>query len=149
DATDAIIIHGDLVNQDRTSVGSGRQLQFSDGSSTDLTQPLTFTWLGDANNYNLTGSNYGSNVFEITAGSGSINFGDSSRGGDGKNTVKYTRGDAVANVNVNSGTGTIVFGAGISAQDVYLQQSNIFGDMTVKIRNDATDAIIIHGDLVN
>jgi Ca2+-binding RTX toxin-like protein len=148
DATDQIVVHGDLVNQAGTVTSGLRQLQFSDGSSINLTQPLTFTWLGTGNNYFLTGSNYGSNVFDITAGSGIINFGNSGNGGDGKNTIKYRLGDATADVNLNGGTGTIAFGAGIAAQDVYWQ-SNSFGDLTVKIRGDATDQIVVHGDLVN
>jgi Ca2+-binding RTX toxin-like protein len=148
DATDSIVVHNDLVNQAGTVTSGIRQLQFNDGSAVDLIQPLTFTWLGTGNNYNLTGSNYGSNVFDITAGSGSITFGNSTRGGDGKNTIKYIRGDANADVTLNGGTGTIAFGAGIAAQDVYLQ-SNSFGDLVVKIRNDATDTITVHNDLVN
>jgi hypothetical protein len=148
DATDSIIVHGDLVDQAGTVTSSIRQLQFDDGSSMNLVQPLTFTWLGTGNNYFLTGSNYGSNVFEITAGSGTINFGNSSKGGDGTNTINYILGDATANVNLNGGTGTIAFGAGISAQDVYWQ-SNGFGDLTVKIRGDATDSIFVSGDLVD
>jgi Ca2+-binding RTX toxin-like protein len=148
DATDSILVHGDLVNQAGTVTSGIRQLQFDDGSSVDLIQPLTFTWLGTGNNYNLAGSNYGSNVFDITAGSGSITFGNSTRGGDGKNTIKYRLGDANADVTLNGGTGTIAFGAGIAAQDVYWQ-SNTFGDLIVKIRNDATDSILVHGDLVN
>jgi Ca2+-binding RTX toxin-like protein len=148
DATDSIIVHNDLVNQAGTVTSGLRQLQFSDGSSVSLIQPLTFTWLGTGNNYFLTGSNYGSNVFDITAGSGTINFGNSTQGGDGTNTVKYIRGDANADVNLNGGTGTIAFGAGIAQQDVYWQ-SNSFGDLTLRIRGDATDSIIVHSDLVN
>jgi hypothetical protein len=148
DDTDQIIVHGDLVNQAGTVTSGISQLQFSDGSSINLTQPLTFTWLGTGNNYYLTGSNYGSNVFEITAGSGTVNFGNSSSGGDGANTVKFLLGDATASVNLNGGTGTIAFGPGIAAQDVYWQSNN-FGELTVKIRGDDTDQIIVHGDLVN
>jgi hypothetical protein len=148
DATDQIVVHGGLVNQAGTVTSAVGQLQFSDGSSVNLAQPLTFTWLGTGNNYYLTGSNYGSNVFEITAGSGIVNFGNSSQGGDGTNTVKYARGDATADIVLNGGTGVIALAAGIAAQDVYLQSNN-FGDLTVKIRSDATDQIVVHGGLVN
>jgi Ca2+-binding RTX toxin-like protein len=148
DETDQINVSGDLVNQGGTVTSGLSQLQFNDGSSINLTQPLTFTWLGTGNNYYLTGSNYGSNVFDITAGSGTVNFGNSSKGGDGKNAIKYRLGDATANVNLNGGTGVIALGGGIAAQDVYWQSNN-FGDLTVKIRGDDTDQINVSGDLVN
>jgi hypothetical protein len=149
DTTDSITIHNDLTNNSGTVTSGIRQLQFSDGSVVDLGQgnPLTFTWLGNANNYNLTGSSYGSNVFDITQGNGSISLGNNS-GVGGTNTIDYAEGDGNASVSLNGGTGVIAFGAGVSAQDVYLQ-ANGYGDLMVQIRNDATDSITIHNDLTD
>jgi hypothetical protein len=154
DSTDSILVQNDLRDQSGSVISSVNQLQFSDGTVINLGQgsslggPMTFTWLGNANNYYLTGSNYGSNVFDITAGSGSIVFGNSSSGGNGTNTIQYVTGDGNADVNLNGGSGVIAFGAGVSAQDVYWQ-ANGYGDLIVKIRGDATDSILVHGDLTN
>src|SRR5437868_8050528 len=151
--TDSLTVHSDLANNSWGVSSSIGQIKFSDGTSMDLGRPsaghgspLTFTWLGTANNYFLTGSNYGSNAYELTAGSGTVNFGNSSQGGDGNNTVKYARGDATADINLNGGAGVIAFAAGIAAQDVYWQSNN-FGDLTLRIRGDATDSVVVHGDL--
>ncbi|MGT2440862.1 beta strand repeat-containing protein [Bradyrhizobium betae] len=106
-----------------------------------------FTWIGSANNYNLAGSNMRSNVFEITQGNGAIKFGNASGGGDGNNTIKYDLGDGLADVQLNGGKGVISFGSNVSVQDVTMG-SNANGDLIVKFRNDTTDAITIHNDLV-
>jgi Ca2+-binding RTX toxin-like protein len=145
-ASDFISVHNDLSLVSGSVKSAISQLRFSDGSVANLTAPLTFTWLGTNNNYYLTGTNNGSNVFDITAGSGTITFGNASGGGSGLNTIKYLRGDAVADVYLNGGTGVIAFGAGIASSDVYLQ-SNGNGDVAVRIRDDATDLILIHNDL--
>src|SRR6202043_114989 len=105
----------------------------------------TFTWLGTSNNYNLTGSNYGSNVYDITAGSGTITFANNA-GVGGTNTIEYIKGDASADVSLNGGTGVIAFDSSVAAQDVYWQ-ANGYGDLIVRIRNDANDSITIHNDL--
>jgi Ca2+-binding RTX toxin-like protein len=153
--TDSITVQNDLVNNPWGVSSSLGQLRFSDGTSLDLGQtsaghglPLTFTWFGSANNYYLTGSNFGFNIFDITAGNGTIIFGNSSSGGDGKNTIQYVKGGGNAGVNLNGGTGAIAFGIGVAAQDVYWQADG-YGNLTVKIRGDATDSLLISNDLVN
>jgi hypothetical protein len=156
DAADSITIDDDLTDSNGTVTSGLDQLQFSDGTVVNLGQgssqggPLTFTWLGNTNYFNLTGANYGANLFDITAGAnnGSITFGNSSKGGDGENTVEYTLGDNNVSVNLNGGTGAIAFGAGITAQDVYWQADG-YGNLTVRILADTTDSITIDNDLTN
>jgi hypothetical protein len=151
DSTDKIIVHNDLTFSGGVMTTGINQLQFSDGSAVNLGQgsPLSFTWLGNSNNFGLTGSNYGSNVFDITALNGNVTFGNSSKGGDGKNTLKYVKGDGLIHTFLNGGTGAISFGANVSAQDVYLQATDSNGDLTVQFIGDTTDKIIVHNDLIN
>jgi hypothetical protein len=106
--------------------------------------PITFSWLDNSNGFSQPGSNFGSNVFEVTA-SGTIGFGNTSGGGDGKNTVKYAEGDGALTIWPGSATGTLQFGAGITADDVLLQTDD--NNLVVKFRNDASDSIYVHGDL--
>jgi uncharacterized repeat protein (TIGR03803 family) len=148
DTSDSILVQDDLTKQSGSIVSGLDQLDFSDGTVVNLGGAMTFTWLGNTNNYNLTGSNFGSNVFDITTGNGSISFGSSSQGGSGTNTIEFEKGDGNASVSLNGGTGVIAFGAGVSAEDVYLQ-ANGYGDLIVQIRNDATDSITIHNDLTD
>ncbi len=123
-------------------------MKFSDGTVLDMSHgPSAFTWIGAANNYNLVGSNMRSNVFEITQRNGAITFGNAGNGGDGNNTIRYDMGDGLADVQLNGGKGVIAFGSNISAQDAILA-SNSNGDLIVKFRNDTTDAITIHNELV-
>ncbi|MCS3761248.1 calcium-binding protein [Bradyrhizobium centrosematis] len=152
--SDSITVAGDLTKNAWGVSSTLAKLQFSDGTSLALGQPsaghglpLTFTWFGTANNYWLSGSNYGSNVFEIAQGNGTIIFGNTSNGGDGKNTIKYDEGDGYADVTPNGGTGVIAFGSNVPAQDVYLQANNSNGDLTIRFRNDTADSITIRADL--
>jgi Haemolysin-type calcium binding protein related domain len=155
DATDVIVVHNDLtVHSDGTVTSGVNQLGFSDGSVLNLGQPaaghgspLTFTWLGNSPYAGLNGSGYGSNVFEISSYNVVANFANVSSVG-GTNTVKYTRGSGRSDIYLNGGTGAIDFGIGISAQDVYLE-TNGSGDLIVQVRNDATDAIVVHNDLTS
>ena len=130
------------------------KLQFSDGTSLALGQPsaghglpLTFTWLGTASNYWLTGSSYGSNVFEITVGDGTVNFNSTATAGS-TNLIEYVKGAGNVGVNLNGGRGAIAFGSNVAVQDVYLQ-ANSSGALFVKFRNDLTDGIAISGDLTS
>jgi len=93
------------------------------------------------------GSSFGSNIFEITTNNISAVFGNDSSVG-GSNTIKYSQGAGQSDVYLNGGTGAIDFGSGVAAQDVYLE-ANGSGDLIVKIRNDATDNIIVHNDLTS
>src|SRR5262249_44634539 len=102
------------------------------------------------NNYFLTGSTYGTDIFEIkgtSAINGTINFANNAAAG-GTNIVKYGRGIGNASVNPNGGTGSISFDSTVSAQDVYWQTGSS-GALVVKIRGDATDSITVNNDLVS
>ncbi|MGT2440863.1 calcium-binding protein [Bradyrhizobium betae] len=148
---DTITVRGDLLVNAWGVSSSLRQLIFSDGSvleigkpSSSEGQPITFTWLGNATNFNLTGSTYGSNVYE-TSVNGTVNFVNSSAVG-GTNIVKYDRGDQNLVIWVNNNAGRYELGAGITAQDIYWQ-ANQYGDLNLKIRGDSTDSISAYGDL--
>ena len=95
--SDSITMYADLATNSWGVSSILHQLIFSDGSVLDigqpaagLGQPITFTWLGNAANFNVTGTTLGSNVYEATVG-GTINFVNSS-GVGGTNIVKYDRG---------------------------------------------------------
>jgi len=148
DDADSVNFWGDLHVVNGVLTSAIKTVKFSDGTSLDMSQgPSVFTWIGTANNYNLVGSNMRSNVFEITQGNGAITFGNASNGGDGNNTLRYDMGDGLTDVQLNGGKGVIALGSNVSAQDVTLQ-SNANGDLIVKFRNDTTDAITVHNDLV-
>src|SRR6202022_312867 len=149
DTTDSILIHGDLADNGGTVTSSINKLQFSDGTVVNLGQgtPITFTWLDNSNGFSQGGSSFGSNVFEVTATNGTIGFGNTSNGGDGKNTVEYAKGDGALTIWPGSSTGTLQFGAGITASDVLLQANS--NDLFVQFRGDTTDSIWIHGDLTD
>lgn len=144
DAADNINVHNDLSVVSGHTVSAIGVIRFDDGTTIDLSQPLTFTWLGNSPNYTLYGSVFGTNIYEITQGNGSIYFGDTSAVG-GTNIVEYGRGDKLLDVNLNGGTGIIAF-EDVHSSDVYWQ-ANSFGDLILKIRNSDADSITIHNDL--
>ncbi|WP_316179578.1 calcium-binding protein [Bradyrhizobium sp. SZCCHNRI1009] len=151
-ALDNILVHNDLTISGGVATSSINRLVFSDGSSIALggsaSVPITFTWLGNTSSAGLSGSGYGSNVYEITASNVSVNFANVAAVG-GTNTLLYSRGVGRTDVNLNAGaTGAIKLGAGISAQDIYVQVEN-GADLILRIRNDDTDKIDIHGDLTS
>ncbi|WP_316172819.1 MULTISPECIES: calcium-binding protein [unclassified Bradyrhizobium] len=150
-ATDNILVHSDLTVSGGAATSSIDKLVFSDGSSIALggtaSVPITFTWLGNTSSTTLSGSAYGSNVYEISASNVSVNFANAASVG-GANTLLYSRGVGRTDINLNGATGTINLGAGISAQDVYVQVEN-GADLILRIRNDDTDKIDIHGDLTS
>jgi Ca2+-binding RTX toxin-like protein len=148
DTTDDILVYNGLKDQSGSVTSSISELEFADGTTVSLAAPLTFTWLGNTNNFSLTGSNYGANLFDVTAHNGSITFGNTNSGGNGENTIEYAEGDGSLTVSLNGGTGTLAMGAGISASDVYLQ-SDSSGDLYVKIAGDASDSILLYRDLTD
>jgi Ca2+-binding RTX toxin-like protein len=152
---DMLTMNNDLLRQSWGVASAITELRFADGSTLPVGQPsagqgasLTFTWFGTSNNYNLGGSNLGTNVFDITSGNGQITFGNASGGGSGRNTVQFDEGDGFGDINLNGGTGAIAFGADITAQDVYLQADG-YGNLTVRILGDAADYITINNDLTD
>ena len=91
DPNDQIIVQ-DGLTYNGTVNSAISAITFADGSSIDLTQrPLTFTWLGASNNYNLSGNTWGTNIFDITQGNGSITFGKTAGVGPGVNTSLIMR----------------------------------------------------------
>ena len=146
DAADGLILKGDLYNSWGTAHSRVGQLTFADGTSTALGPNLALTWVGTASNTVLTGSGWGSNTFQLGAGGDQVTFGTGSQGGSNQNTVVFGRGDGQAVVNINGAAGTIKLGADISAGDVILQADNA-GNLTLALRDDAADGMILKGDL--
>jgi len=153
DSSDSITLNHDLSNNSWGVSSNLRELEFSDGTTLAIGQPaagqglpLTFTWAGSSSNTSLVGSNFGANVFDVASGGDSIQFGNTSSGGNGQNTIEFAEGDGNVNAWLNGGTGTIAFASGISAQDLYWQ-ANGSGDLIVKIEGDDADSITIHNDL--
>jgi hypothetical protein len=93
-------------------------------------QPLTFTWIGTATTTVLTGSNYGSNIFDLGPGGDTVTGGNTNLGGDGTNTVVFDKGVGHAIVDLNGGVGTMQIAADIATSDVILQADNN-GNLTV------------------
>jgi hypothetical protein len=147
DPSDGITVDDDLTWTGTVNSAIGA-ITLADGSSIDLTQrPLTFTSFGASNNYNLSGNTWGTNVFKITQGNGSITFGNNA-GVGGTNIVDYAKGAGVASISLGGGKGTIAMGPGLTASDVYLQ-ANGYGDLIVNIVDDTADSIIVHNDLTD
>jgi hypothetical protein len=108
--------------------------------------PPVFTWIGSAGATALTGSNYGTNIFELGPGGDTVTAGNQSQGVSGANTFRFDKGDGQAQVNLNGGFGTVQMAADVAASDVILQ-ADAAGDLIVRLR-DTTDSITFAGDLV-
>jgi hypothetical protein len=107
-------------------------------------QPLTFTWIGTATTTVLTGSNYGSNIFDLGPGGDTVTGGNTNLGGDGTNTVVFDKGVGHAIVDLNGGVGTMQIAADIATSDVILQADNN-GNLTVISRRKRlreTDSLV-------
>ena len=116
-----------LVQSDFASSGSAvESIRFFDGTSVDLTQPLTFTYIGTPANTLLTGSARGTNVFELGAG------GDTVTAGSANDVVVFGRGTGHATVNLLGVGATLKLSAGISASDVTVQTA-ANGDVTFSL----------------
>ena len=77
------------------------------------------TYFGTSSNTNLTGSNWGSSLFELGAGN------DSVTGGSGSNTIEYSSSVAHATINVTGASGItneLDFGASTSVQSLWFEQ---------------------------
>ena len=146
-AGDSIVVNNDLYNYYGTTSHLG-ELTFSDGSTFNLNQPLTFTWSATAADTTLAGSDYGANVFNLVAGSDSVTFGNGSLGGSNWNAVNYAAGDGALTVNMNGGVGTIDLGAGITQSDLTFQSDDSTGNLTI-LDGTAGDSIVVNNDLYN
>jgi hypothetical protein len=154
DTGDSITIAGDLVYNWWGISSHLQQITYADGTSVNVAQPgygqgtpPVFTWIGTATTTVLTGSNYGTNVFDLGPGGDTVIGGNTSLGVSGANTLLFDKGDGQVQVNLNGGTGTIKMAADIAASDVILQADSI-GDLIVKLR-DAADSITVAHDLVS
>ncbi|EJN08763.1 Ca2+-binding protein, RTX toxin [Bradyrhizobium sp. YR681] len=146
DSTDGINAYGDLKVVNGVVTSSIGTIKFSDGTVLDMSHgPSNFTWLGNAANFNITGTTFGTNIYEVTAANGKINFADTGAVG-GTNIVKFDKGGLSLNVQANNFSGELDLGATISAQDVYWQ-SNGYGDLIMRLRGDDADSINVWGDL--
>jgi Ca2+-binding RTX toxin-like protein len=138
---DSLTIKGDLwqtINGTTHSIVS--TVAFADGGALDLTQPLTFTWIGTESNTTLTGTGFGSNVFDLGPGGDTVTLAS-----NGNNTIVFDEGDGQATVNLNGGSGSVRIADDIAASDVFLQ-ANTSGNLTIGLR-DTSDTLTIKGDL--
>ena len=138
---DSVVIDNDLYNNWGTPTSQLGELTFSDGTSVNLNQPLTFTWAGTSTNTTLVGSNFGTNAFNLGAGGDQVTF------GSGNNVVNYATGDGAATINLNSASGTVAFGTGITAGSL-IYQADTAGDLTIKV-DGSGDSVVIDNDLYN
>ena len=149
---DSIMIAGDLIQHGWGVSSPIGTIAFGDGPAivVGLTgnnegQPLTFTWNGTASNTVLSGSDYGTNVFDLAPGNDTVTFGNSRLGGSGANMLSFEKGDGQVHVALNGSTGTIRMASDIAESDVILQ-SDAAGDLIVKLR-DTGDSITVQADL--
>jgi len=145
DSADSVNFWGDLQLNNGVVSSAIQTVKFSDGTSIDMSHgPSIFTWLGNTSGYTLNGTNFGTNIYEATAG-GKINFGNNSAVGS-TNIVKFDRGSQNVAVESDGISGILQLGPGISAQDVYWQ-SDRSGDLILNIRGDSADNVNFWGDL--
>ncbi|MGJ4927436.1 calcium-binding protein [Bradyrhizobium sp. HKCCYLS2038] len=150
-SSDVITVVNDLVRQPWGVSSALLRIKFGDGAELALGQPaagqgapLAFTWFGSAANYTITGSSFGSNIYEVSA-AGKVNFVDVSAAGC-INVVKFDKGAQLVNVQANNFIGRLELGAQIQAKDVYWQ-TNSYGDLILKLRGDDADSINVWGDM--
>ena len=153
DSVDSVTIAGDLQHNWYGVSSALQQIIFADGTSIAVGeptsgqgQPLTFTWIGSSSDTTLTGSDYGSNVFDLGAGSDTVTFGNNSDGGSGNNTILFDKGDGNAQVSLNGGTGTVQMASDIAESDIYLQTDSA-GDLIIMLRDSTSDSITVKNDL--
>jgi len=144
DAADSITFYGDL--HQGWSVSSHLQsIQLDNGTSINLTQPITFSWVGDATHTALVGSNWGANVFYLGAGGDTVTPGTGANGGSNFNTFVGSQGDGNAEIYLGAAWGQLDL-VGAAASDVLFQADNA-GDLTVLIDGDAADNFTFAHDL--
>ena len=153
DASDSITVAGDLHSNWWGVSSALQQIVFADGTALTVAmtgyqqgQPPTFTWIGSASDTTLVGSDYGTNVFDLGTGGDTVTFGNTSDGGTGNNTVAFDKGDGRVQINLNGASGTVQMAADIADNDVIFQADNN-GDLTIALRDDASDSITVALDL--
>ncbi len=109
---DSITFTNDLVQNWWGISSQLNRITFGDGTSVTVGQPgpgqgqpLTFTWTGTAAATALTGSSYGTNVFDLGTGGDTVTGGNNSRGAGGNNIFVFDKGDVAGRrVDLNGGT---------------------------------------------
>ena len=144
DPSDSITFQGDLFSffGVRTHV---QTVFFGDGTSLDLTQPLTFTWAGDGTRTTLNGSGWGANTFVLGNGVTTVNAGTGTHEGSSWNLFQGAAGDGATTVNLNGAGGELDL-SGVTAADVTLQSDDA-GDLTVSLAGSPSDSVTFRGDL--
>ena len=132
DPADSITLTGDLMAHWWGVSSQIGQVTFADGTTLTLGQsgygsaPMVFTWNGTTTNAMLTGSNYGSNVFNLGPGGDTVTGGNTALlGGDinGTNTYNFARGDGQVTINPNGASGTLNFAPGLDETDLWFAQN--------------------------
>ncbi|WP_315719821.1 MULTISPECIES: calcium-binding protein [unclassified Bradyrhizobium] len=121
-STDSVLIQSAFTG----SSAAVETVRFADGTSWDLTKPLTFTYIGTDANTVLTGSSYGTNIFELGPG------GDTVTAGSANDVVVVKRGIGHANVTLTGTGATLKLAAGIAQSEVTVQTA-VNGDVTVAL----------------
>ncbi len=110
DTGDSITFANDLAQNWWGITSQIQQLTFGDGTSVTVGQPgpgqgqpLTFTWIGTTTTTALTGSNYGTNVFDLGPGGDTVTGANNSRNAGGNNILVFDKGDGQARVDLNGG----------------------------------------------
>ena len=153
DTGDTLTVKGDLSRQGWGVQSQVGQISFGDGTALHLSpsywdqgQPLAFTWIGAGTGAPLVGSGYGSNTFILGPGGTHAVAGNGGLGGSNQNTFMFDKGDGRATIDMNNGWGTLQLGADIPGADVVLQ-ADAAGDLTLSLRDDPKDSLVITGDL--
>ncbi|WP_316185679.1 calcium-binding protein, partial [Bradyrhizobium sp. SZCCHNRI1003] len=119
-SNDSVMVQSAFAN----SSSALESVHFADGTTWNLTQPLTFTYVGTATNTVLTGSSHGTNIFELGAG------GDTVTAGSANDLIQFKRGIGHATVTLTGVGATLKLAAGIAQSDVTVQTA-ANGDVTV------------------
>ncbi|BAM91984.1 putative calcium binding hemolysin protein [Bradyrhizobium oligotrophicum S58] len=119
-STDSVLIQSALA----AFSAMVKNVHFADGTNWNLTKPLTFTYIGTDTNTVLTGSSYGTNIFELGPG------GDTVTAGSANDVVIFNRGIGHATVTLTGTGATLKLAAGIAQSEVTVQTA-VNGDVAV------------------
>ncbi len=151
DSTDVFTVSGDLTHSGWGTSSTLHRLTFANGATIDIGQPsagqgtpIIFTWLGNTTNFDVTGTTFGTNVYEAEVG-GRFTFADSSAAG-GTTLSSSTKARKISLSGLNGISGSIELGAQVAAQDGDWQ-ANQYGDLILRLRGDSADSINVGSDL--
>lgn len=104
--------------------------------------PLTFTWAGSPGS-SITGSNYGSNTFEMGSGSEAFGGGNINNSGSGNNTYQASEQTGQASIYANESVGTLNelnFTGSIADDQLWFLQSG--NDLRIDLLGTQTEVSI-------